>query len=134
MAAYATVADVEARWRPLSPDEATRADALLEDASQILRDEFDITAEHEVEKASTLTRIVASMVIRAMTGGLDLAGVETITAGTGPFSESRKFTNPNAALYLTRQERKQLGLGGRQVAFTVDPLEDYVAPWDRAWL
>ena len=49
MAAYATVADVEARWRPLSADEAVRADALLEDASQILRDEFDITPEFEVE-------------------------------------------------------------------------------------
>lgn len=134
MAAYATVADVEARWRPLSADEAVRADALLEDASQILRDEFEITPEYEVEKSSTLTRIVASMVIRAMTGGIDLAGVETVTAGTGPFSESRKFSNPNAALYLTRAERKQLGLGGRQVAFTVDPLDGYVAPWDRVWL
>jgi hypothetical protein len=131
MVAFATVDDVEARWRPLTPEEAARADALLEDASQILRDEFPLTVEAEVAKAATLKRIVSQMTIRALTGGIDLAGVESITAGTGPFSESRKFTNPNADLYVTKAERKQLGLGGRQVAFTVDPLDGYVAPWDR---
>lgn len=131
MVAYATVADVESRWRPLSAEESARATVLLEDASQILRDEYALTAEVEVEKAATLERIVAQMVIRALTGGLDLAGVESVSAGTGPFSETRKFTNPNADLYLTRAERKQLGLGGRQKAFEVDPLEGYVAPWDR---
>lgn len=129
MVAYATVTDVESRWRPLSTEESARATVLLEDASQILRDEYALTVEQEAAKAPTLARIVAQMVIRALTAGLDLAGVESITAGTGPFSESRKFTNPNADLYLTKAERKQLGLGGRQVAFEVDPLAGYVAPW-----
>lgn len=131
MVAFATVDDVEARWRPLTADEATRAGTLLEDASQILLDEYELTAEYVVERAETLKRIVAQMVIRALTGGLDLAGVESYSAGTGPFSETRKYTNPNADLYLTKAERKQLGFGGRQRAFTVDPLDGYVAPWNR---
>lgn len=132
MVAYATVVDVESRWRPLTSEEQVRAGVLLEDASQILRDEFSLTLEQEDAKAATLERIVSQMVIRALTGGLDLAGVESVSAGTGPFSETRKFTNPNADLYLTKAERKQLG--GRQSAFTVDPLDGYVAPWDRVWL
>lgn len=134
MVAYATVEDVESRWRPLTDQEAVRAEVLLEDASQILRDEFGLTPELEVEKEPTLRRVVAQMVIRALTGGIDLAGVESVSSGTGPFSETRKFTNPNADLFITKAERKHLGLGGKQVAFQVDPLEGYVAPWDRVWL
>ena len=39
-ASFATVDDLEARWRPLSEAEAERAVALLSDASAILRTEM----------------------------------------------------------------------------------------------
>lgn len=118
------VSDLELRWRPLSTAEKARARVLLNDASAVLRSEVrDLDARLASEPptaSSDLVRMVlCSVVKRAMLVGEESAGVETATEANGPFSQSVKFTNPDGNLYLTKAERKMLGIG-RQRAFSID--------------
>src|SRR5690606_13507201 len=103
--AYATAADLEARWRTLTSDEKTRAGVLLVDAAIII--------DRECPPADPLTdegarkMVSCSMVKRAMASG-EGASVDSQTAQAGPFSNTFKFSNPSGDLYLTKSERRTL--------------------------
>lgn len=102
---YAEVSDLEARWRPLTSDEETIAETLLGDASQMIRDRWpatDANLEAETWSLDTLIPIVCAMVKTAMQNPGN-EGVESGTVTTGPFSDSRKYANPNGNLYFTAQ-------------------------------
>lgn len=65
----ATTADVEARWRPLSDDEYTNAEAFLDDAWWLLLSkrptlEDDLTAGTVTE--GNVVRVVSAMVLRIL--------------------------------------------------------------------
>lgn len=69
MANPATVADVEARWRPLTAQETTNAEALLSDAWELLLGrrptlEADLTAETISE--GNVIRVICAMVLRVL--------------------------------------------------------------------
>lgn len=137
MAAFATAADLEVRWRPLTAAEALVADARLVDASAVIRLEAptidDRIAADEIDAA--LPRLVAcEMVKRSMLSGLTGAGVAQTQQTAGPFSQSQTFANPTGNLYLTKQERRLLGVGN-QTAFTINtgPFEDFAAEPINSW-
>lgn len=124
MAAFAAYTDLEARWRPLSATEQATATTLLEDASVIIRAE----APGADDLDSDITKFVAcGMVKRAMiASGTEGVGQDNLTAG--PFSQQRSYANPMGNLYLTKQDKRLLGIGGQR-AHTIDqgPYEDYEA-------
>lgn len=130
---YATVQDVEDRWRTLSDAEKTRAEVLLDDAAV----EIDSACAPSVPptEAELSARLIVScrMVKRAMatSGGVEGVGVESIQAGAGPFQQTQKFSNPSGDLYLTRADRKLLGCG-KQTAYTV-PMVDRAAVTPPDW-
>jgi hypothetical protein len=69
MANPATVADIEARWRPLTAQETTNADALLDDAWALLLTrrpslEADITAG--TVTATNVIRVEVAMILRVL--------------------------------------------------------------------
>ncbi len=110
--AFATYEDVEGRWRTLTADEQVRATTLLEDASTILSGMVDVD-EGDAQQAAALKLVSCNMVIRSMVAGAsDAFGVEELQATMGPFSQTAQFSNPNGDLYLTKLERKLLGIGG----------------------
>ena len=111
---YATVGDVEARWRALTDVEATRCAALIAAARAPIR-----TTRPRYTQAgeATLRRVTCQMVIRAMQSG-DMAGVTQSSQTVGPFSQSWSYGNPSGDLYLTKAERQSLG-SGAQTAFSV---------------
>lgn len=115
---FATVADIEARWRPLTDDEKTTANALLDDAADLILSECPLTEEQQEAKQATLKRVSVAVVKRAMSSPVGI-GVESIQQGAGSYQGSVKFSNPAGDLYLTRAERRALGCG-RQKAFTID--------------
>lgn len=128
---FATVEELEARWRTLSTDEKTRADALLTDASYMLLGRCESANEVDDEdtagqelRASVLRSIVCAMVQRSMLAGDSSPGVKTTQETAGPFSQSFTYANPTGDLYLTAAEMKLLPCG-RQVAFTV-PMNDWL--------
>lgn len=115
MAAFAVYGDLEARWRPLSASEQTTATTLLDDASAIIRAE--VPGADDIDPA--LTKLVAcAMVKRAMIAA-DSDGVTSQMDVAGPFTQQKAFANPLGNLYLTKQDKRLLGIGG-QSAFMVD--------------
>lgn len=125
MASFAEVADLEARWRPMtSAAETARATVLLADASAILRAEVPgidarLTAVPPTLDADIPKMIVCKMVKRAMLAGADSDAVASLQQTAGPYSQSTTFANPTGDLYLTKAERKLLGGGGAS-AYSID--------------
>lgn len=113
--AFATVADLEARWRPLTDTERQRAQTLLEDASDVIRAECP---RWKSLPAIRLRRVACSIVKRALladiqngasAGLLEARGTvasESVTAG--PFTQQLSYSNPDGNLFLTKSERRAL--------------------------
>ena len=111
---FATISDLEARWRAVSPSELIMVDALLEDASQLIVDQVPQAAG---ASASTLRRVVCSVVKRAMQAP-PVVGAESIQQGAGAYQATVNFSNPSGDLYLSKSEKQSLGWG-RQSAYTI---------------
>ena len=110
--AFATYADVEARWRTMTAAEQAKATVLLEDASSILSTLVAVDATNE-QQAANLKQVCCSMVIRSMVAAAsDAYGVDELQGTMGPFGQTAHFANPNGDLYLTKLERRLLGIGG----------------------
>jgi hypothetical protein len=104
---YATVAELEARWRPLTPVEQTKAAILLDDASAKIRTTIkgiDARLDADDDLRRNATRIVCAMVQRAMDAPDDAVGVATVQETVGPFSRSFNYANPIGDLYLRKEE------------------------------
>ena len=108
--AFATVSDIEARWRELSADEEARASVLIDDASAILAKLVDVDAT-DTEQAYLLKEVCCNMVIRAM-GAMDADafGATSMSMTAGPYSQSFNYGNPSGTLYLTKMEKRVLGI------------------------
>ena len=108
--AYATVSDIEARWRALTTEEEARAAVLIDDASAILTQLVDVDPE-DAEQAALLETVCCNMVIRAMSAsGSDLFGVSQASMTAGPYSQSMSYANPSGDMYLTKLEKQLLGV------------------------
>lgn len=109
---FAEVADIEARWRELSDDEQARAATLIGDASAELAAMVKVD-ESDTEQAELLKIVTCNMVIRAMSAtDTDGFGIDQLSMAAGPYSETRHFSNPSGDMYLTKREKKLLGIGG----------------------
>jgi hypothetical protein len=100
---FATHADVEARWRPLSDAEDDIADQLAIDASDMIRErwaDIDDRIAAESVAATSVTRVVAGMVKRAMINA-DSEGLESRAQTAGPYSVNDKYANPLSTLFFT---------------------------------
>ena len=109
--AFATVDDLQARWRVLSEPEQERAAVLLEDASVMLSSLVAIDSEDPYQ-ADLLKVVCCSMVQRSMMASeQDAFGVTQQTVSADIYSRSMTFANPSGDMYLTRNEKKLLGIG-----------------------
>lgn len=100
--AFAQLSDVEARWRPLTSEENLVASTLLADASDMIRERWsdvDSRVTSGALMASSLTRIVALMVKRAMQNP-SADGVSQFSQAAGVFSQSATYANPDGSLFL----------------------------------
>lgn len=116
---YATVDDLEARWRTLSADEQARAGVLLEDAAVRLDAACPPSDPPTDQELAARLIVSCEMVKRAMASGVTGGvGVTSVQQGAGPYQETTQFANPTGDLYLSKSDRKLLGCGA-QAAFTV---------------
>jgi hypothetical protein len=116
---FATIEDLEKFWRTLTQDENSRAQALIEMASNYLRqiaknnktdlDQIIIDEDDDIFKGS-LKMIVLSAVKRAMLTPADAPPADEWSQSASPYSESMKFTNPSTDLYFKNNELKLIGL------------------------
>lgn len=110
--AYATVDDLIARWRTLSDDESAVASVLLDDVA-VLIDSYGEPSSADAAKA-----VSCSAVRRAMqASATDVFGVSQASMTAGSYQQQWTYANPSGDLYLTKQEKRMLGLGCGKLGF-----------------
>lgn len=117
--AYATYEDVEKTYRVLTESEKGICNALLDEAA-LLIDAYNSEASEDAKKAVSVMIVRRSMSSSSDTFPMG-ATQGTVTAG----SYSQTFTMGTGSvgeIYLTRTEKKLLGVNGRIGAHS--PLED----------
>lgn len=130
--AYAAIDDLEQLWRPLTDIERSRATALMDSAAVRIDVAAPLPDGREPTELELAVRreVSCEMVKRAMLADLDQPPLTQVQISAGPFQHSGTFVNPTGALYLTREDKKLLGIG-KQRAFMVVPqtAEDRVPGW-----
>ena len=109
--AYADVSDLEARWRTLTEDEQARAAVLLDDASAMLAAAVMVD-ESDMQQDTLLKIVCCNMVQRSMSTGDDMFGVSQQSITAGPYTQSFNYSNPSGDLYITKSEKRMLGISG----------------------
>lgn len=118
----ATVEDLEAAWKPLTPDEISRADTLLLQASNYLRQiaynngkdiDDNIKGDPTGVYEANVKMVVTSAVQRSLASPVDMMpDASQFSQSASPYSESMSFSgNVSATLYFKDKELKLLGLG-----------------------
>ena len=119
---FATVADLEAAWKPLTADEQARAEVLLLQASNYLRQiamnngkdlDDNIIADPSGVYGANVTMVVTSAVQRSIASPIDMMpDASQFSQSASPYSESMSFAgNVSSTLYFKDKELKLLGLG-----------------------
>jgi hypothetical protein len=110
--AYAQATDLENRWRVLTDSEKSVVETFLNDAENMLKcliDDYDEKVEDDTFKA-VLIAVECAMVKRALMSNLDLIGVSQHTMTAGSYNENVTYANPSGDMYLTKNEKKLLGI------------------------
>lgn len=119
--AYATIEQLETRWRDLTTAEETRASALLDDASAFLDVQiakYGIDAE---EKAAVLTSLCCDLVQRRMESMEANTSLSALTQTAGAFSETLSFSNTRRKSWELYPEDLEM-LGVVKGGFTMLPV------------
>lgn len=117
MEAFATIRDYAERYG--APDDEGRLGALLADASAFIASHPGFSMREDEVFAANLVRITCAVVHRALSAG-PLAGLSAASQGAGGQTASVTVYNPAGDLFLTKQEKRALGIGGARVG-TTDP-------------
>lgn len=119
--AFADVSDLESRWRELSTDEEARANVLLGDASAILSALVKVD-NSDYEQSELLKMVCCDMVIRAMSAtAYDSFGLSQSSITAGPYTQSFSYSNPSGDMYLTKLEKRLLGISTSYIG-TIRPM------------
>lgn len=117
---YATLEQLKERWPDMPDIDDKYAQVLLADASTILRAQF---RPGQVIDEDVRTMITCQMVRRALSTSTVPEGVTSVSQTVGPFATQMGFSgNSSNTLYLTRAEKRLLGIGVQR-AGNIDLLE-----------
>ena len=120
MKTFADVSDLQARWRTLSDEESAVAEQLLQDASAMVASQVDVTGR-DTYFSELLKIAVCAMVRRAMSASaMDLFGATQQSITAGPYTQQATYDGPSGELYLTKGEKRMLGIGGGEIG-TIPP-------------
>lgn len=117
MTDFATVADITALWRPLTQDEATRAEALLPVVSDELRMEADKVGKNLDEMIesnpwleSVAKSVTVDVVARALMTSTNQEPATQYSESALGYSVSGTFLVPGGGLFIKKSELAKLGL------------------------
>jgi hypothetical protein len=117
LSTFATIADVEALWRPLSTTEEARAEALLPVISDSLREEASKVGKDLDEMLGddpTLVNVAKSVTVdvlgRTLMTSTDSEPMTQLTESAGGYSVSGSFLVPGGGLFIKKSELARLGL------------------------
>lgn len=108
--AYAEVSDIEVRLqRTFTESESATAQALIDGASAVL-DKL-VQDDGTTEQAELLNFVCTNMVCRAFDQmGFDTLGASQASMTAGAYTQSYSFSAPSGDLYLTKLEKRILGI------------------------
>ena len=117
MSAFATVDDLTRLWRPMTSEEQTRAEALLEVISASLRVEADkvgkdldaMVAEDD-NLAAVAMSVTVDVAARTLMTSTNQEPMTQLSQTAGPYSTSGTFLVPGGGLFIKRSELARLGL------------------------
>lgn len=128
MAALATLEDLNTLWRPVTPDEEEKAQALLDLVSNDLRysavkvgKDLDYMISTQPLLADVAKSVVVDVVARALMTSTDSEPMVQTSQSAGGYSVSGTFLVPGGGLFIKKSELARLGLR-RQALRTIDPL------------
>lgn len=117
MSAFATVDDLTRLWRPMTSEEQTRAEALLEVVSASLRVEadkvgkdLDAMVEEDDNLAAVAMSVAVDVAARTLMTSTNQEPMTQLSQTAGPYSTSGTFLVPGGGLFIKRSELARLGL------------------------
>lgn len=115
-ASFAAVEDYEARYGEV--EDRDRVETLLSDATAFISSQpgFSLSCGGV---GQNLVRVTCAVVHRSLVAG-DLSGLSQVSEGAVGYTASATVYNPGEDFYLTKADRRSIGLGGGRVGMT-DP-------------
>ena len=119
---YATIAEVEALWRPLTASEYERTEALLPIVSDSLRQEaknIGRDLDQMIADGDVLTSVVKSVTVdvvaRALMTPTNEAPMSQMSQSALGYSVSGTFLVPGGGLFIKKSELARLGLRRQRI-------------------
>ena len=123
MTPFATVEDYEARYGEV--EDAARVSALLQDATNIIARQPGFCDKNRDDTWwGVLETVTCAMVHRSMMAG-SYAGLSSVSQGAGGYTASVGVYNPGGDMYLTRNERRALGIGGARIGSVAPAIDGW---------
>ena len=122
MADYATIDDIIALWRPLTPQEQERAAALLPVVSDSLRQaarnvgrDLDAMLEGGEVLENVLKSVTVDVTARAIMTPTDDAPMTQMSQSALGYSVSGTYLVPGGGLFIKKSELARLGLRRQRI-------------------
>lgn len=126
---FATIDDLTNLWRPLTPDETTRAESLLPVVSNRLRLEamrvgkdMDLMVANDEVYADVTKSVTVDIVARTLMTSTNKEPMTQYSESALGYSVSGTFLTPGGGLFIKRDELKALGLK-RQRYGVIEPYD-----------
>ena len=127
MAAFATVNDMTLLWRKMTAEEQSRATALLDMVSDLLRVEadrlgkdMDLLVASDPAMASAAKSVTVDVVARTLMTSTDQEPLSQFSQTAGPFTASGTYLVPGGGVFIKRSELARLGLRRQRIG-VLDP-------------
>lgn len=126
---FATIEDLKTLWRPLKPDETTRAASLLEVVSDSLREEalkvgkdLDVMLIERPSFIAVVKSVTVDVVARTLMTSTDQEPMTQYSQGALGYTVSGSYLVPGGGLFIKNSELSRLGLR-RQRYGVIEPYE-----------
>jgi hypothetical protein len=117
MEAFATIEDIQKLWRPLTPPETERADALLPVVSDTLREEakrvgtdLDEMVAENPAYANVVKSVVVDIIARTLLTSTEDEPMTQVSQSALGYSWSGSYLVPGGGLFIKKSELARLGL------------------------
>lgn len=119
---YATPDDLRLLWRPLTPEEAARAAALLPIVESSLRAEakraghdLDSMLASDPDLAAVAKSVTVDVAARTLMTSTDSEPLTQFTQSAGGYSASGTYLVPGGGLFIKKSELARLGIRRQRV-------------------
>lgn len=114
---YLTTDELIERWRPLTPEEITRADVLIGDICAVIRykakslgKDFEEMLADDEDLEVVAKSVITDIVSRELTSSTTDAALSQFSQSAGGYSISGTYLSAGGGLFIKKDEWKRLGL------------------------